>query len=184
MNWSELIMSKQIKSSPAFSSLRPGNPDVLQYDDAGHNLLAVKSTAPYGVLSGQLGEHFLPVVTRKSDHTLLELPEEVLSLSALTLGTGYKRHELLGETYKSVGRAVSQVLITNGVTADKLTLDDVAVERTTGKVLFIPPIDFHAGDSANAVQSLTDSIGGLSGTFNAGRIQSLKDSFNTGVENV
>lgn len=148
MQWSNLVSEK--RSVPAFRSLRLEEEGTLQFVQGRNQFFAVRKTEPYGLLTATSAEilpaeqtHLLHQAARGEDFTIFELPEDLLALRAVTLGTGRNRFEQLKNTYRRVGETAGQ-LITQYPTPE-LSVDDFAIVRHTGQVLVVPPMRFGEG---------------------------------------
>ena len=148
-NWQNL--QQQFSAIPVSSLhvLRPQDERVMQFHDStqDHEYLAVHSNEPYGKVSETAfaapeSLNLLPAVEQGVDMTLFEVDESMLSLKALTLGTGYKNRLLLMTTYRRVGKILRQYAENAGVQPPLITPDDFAISRANGQMYLLPPVMF------------------------------------------
>ena len=165
-NWQELQQSSDLQKVTTLHELRPAADDVLQFTDAEETkeYLAVHGTHPYGVATEFAFVdpevlHLLPAVTHGEDMTIFEIDESMLTLQALTLGTGFRNQLLLHSTYRRVGRFLRELADTHEGKAPLLSPEDVAFSRDNGKIYLVPPLIF--SDDTHNVDEYVD-------TFNKG----------------
>lgn len=183
-HWSHLNMSNH-RFTSQYHALRPGDTETHQYFSNDHMLLAVKGKNPYGVVDAsgpQIRPELLEVVETAADYTVFEVPEEVIGLKALTLGTGYKRLDLLHATYNRVGKVVADALA-HGVDVPGMAIDDIAISRRSGEVYLVPPLNFVTSEHNQhrlAETGLANSLEGLHSVFDQDAIDSLRSDLREG----
>jgi hypothetical protein len=162
-SWSEL--RKRVLSSevPPVRRLRDsGGGNTVQYFDNGEERLAVFGVEPYGAVGSGSLPGLMPEADHGEDYTEFRIPEDTLSLSAITFGTGRRNALLLQETYRRVGAAVDALVRVTRVPL--LEIADLAVVRPTNDILVVPPVKFGEGADDPALHAAHLS-GSLQRTF-------------------
>ena len=155
---------------------------VIQYLDSDGERLAVRDPEPYGSLTGADRPELMRITDIGSDYSIFEVPEDTLSLKAITLGTGRHNTRILRRTYRQVGEALGRLL--RSTEMPLLGVDDFAVVRSDARVLLTPPIHFGQGTSSPLEQlgSLSESLTkSLMDQWNEDRIRELSGILGTGI---
>ena len=156
-NWSELSAKVGDANAHPVRSLREQD-GFLQFFDKSREELAVNRRAPYGSLSGLNTPELMKVISEGDDYVVFDIPEDTLSLSAITLGTGNRNALLLRETYRRVGQTLGRVLRYSS--APFMGVADFAVIRPALDVVVVPPLEFGRGSSdiRDHAFALSDSV--------------------------
>lgn len=178
-NWRSLTHNPDIESVSGVRSLVPGHPGLFQFLSGSQEFLAIKSRRPYGTLTetafteeaGSL--HLLPATGRGEDYVAFELTEDMIALRAATLGSDQRRAEMLIPIYQDVGRVILEMA--QKTTLPILELGDFALRKTTGDIVFVPPVNFGYQDFSvsKVIQGLTASIGSQLASWNPSKLQTL-----------
>ena len=147
--WQQLISTTSIEPVNSVRLLRPNDEQAFQYLCDGQEFLSINSRQPYGALSERAfddpeGLYLLPASRSARDFTEFSVSKELLSLRALSLGTGRKEASQLSPVYRQVGGMIKQVVELTDGALPELTLDDVAYDRQSHKPVLIPPVNFGA----------------------------------------
>lgn len=162
ITWDTLTEQYKNNAVPAVRSLRNRTDVYFQYyQHDGREAAAVRTLKPYGVISIEALQEanelpLLHVIEQGSDWSALEIPSETIALKAATLGTGWRRAQLMEPVYERVGRSIAA--LHQLMSTPDLTLSDVAMRRDTGEVLFVPPIAFKAIESNQAVSNVDQFV--------------------------
>lgn len=135
-NWYEFLVATQQKAVDPVRLLRDET-RVVQYWEGQQELMAINDAAPYGQLGKGSRSDLLIRVGGGEGYTIFEVPPETFSLKALTLGTGRRNALLLGDTYRRVGETLGRLI--GATSAPLMNVEDFAVVRPSGNVLFLPP---------------------------------------------
>lgn len=185
-NWTELVAVR-----PPVPPFRPfrfrKDDDVLQYVRDGQEFLAVRDRQPYGALTETTADpqkayelHLLAMAGQGEDFMVFHVPEDVLSLKAITLGSSH-RGDMLYKAYADVGRTIKGLL--EIVPIPPIVVDDIVIGRPSGEVFFIPPIAFGAGNQdpeAHATE-LTESMQDIVHFWPERAVDSLADHIQNGL---
>lgn len=143
-SWPELLaLTEPIAVEPVRRLREGARGEMAQYFDFNGERLAIHDARAYGNLSGTSHPELMRTVVTRSDYSIFEVPEDTLSLKAITLGTGRQSTELLLRTYQRVGEALGRMI--SDVRTPLLSVADFAILRPSESVLFIPPIHFGEG---------------------------------------
>jgi hypothetical protein len=85
----------------------------------------------------------LEPVEQGYDHTVFGVPDDVLTLRAITIAAGRSEIKHLAATYRRIGGAVAEAA--SHYPIPELTIDDLAVDRADGTPVFVPPVRFGEG---------------------------------------
>ncbi len=182
------LVSSDIKLSPPPLVMhglgRVGQPTQF-FDNLGIERLAVPELLPYGLRTeesiapgGRLGSpraHDLLALTDiGEDYSVFEVPEDLFTISAISLGTGNRHTEDLEPLYENVGKVVG--LNAREFTMRNIGMSSLAFLRDRGQVVFIPPFHFQRGkiNEGRIKQNLSHSINtSLYPVFHEDRINAL-----------
>ncbi len=183
--WSEFVAMAELNSVEPVRRLNT-DPErhVVQYFEAdGSERFAVRETRAYGSISDVVRPDLMRVTGVGPDYSIFEVPEDTLSLRAITLGTGRGHStDLLRGIYNRAGDAVGRLL--TEVQAPLLSVADLAVVRPAATVLFIPPVHFGEGTSnpEEHINSLSASLEQYFGNvWNKSALRELSFVLATGV---
>lgn len=146
-----------------FRALRLESPGTFQFIRGDKQYFAVDLPEPYGVLTEVAGDpdvarrtHLLHAAEQADGVTIFDIPEDALTLRAVTLGAGRKLE--LGDIYRRVGETVGALIARYPI--PPLLIDDFAVTKHDGHVLLIPPVRFGEGDQDGETHAaaLIDSL--------------------------
>lgn len=178
-------------SAPAQSlRLRPDMPPQIFFqflsNDA-QELIAVHSLRPYGDRTEESVQHTSPDLFKGvftgDDYSLYEVEEDVLTLKAISLGTGSQHVDVLRPVYQDLGKLL--VHTSERVGLPLLHLGDFALRRSNGQLLFIPPVifsDVHATPIETIADALSSSIhDDLLRAFGSIRTDTLSQSLMDGI---
>lgn len=149
-NWSQLVAAHHDSMVPAFRALRPGESFALQYMDHGTELMAIHETAPYGELDKQQAHHtlytqnLLKRALSYDNYYIVEVPEDVITVEAVTLDA-YERPHVLLPLYRNIGKLLHEAAARD-VRPPMLGVSDLALKRDTGVLVYVPPLQFEVSD--------------------------------------
>ena len=158
-NWSNLVEATAGHALAPLSALRPGSLNVREFSEDGKAYLAVRGQAPYGAVapadlqSAPITGLLTPVEATRS-FTLFELPEDSLSLSAVTLGTGERHFDALLPIYRKVGSMLFTIMDRTGLRMPLLEVTDIALDRSSGDVFMVPPVEIGRGTRNGTAHAL------------------------------
>jgi hypothetical protein len=160
--WTELAQDARTSSVYEARAFRPSRPDCFQFTDpGGGEHFAVRSLTPYGEvddLDPQIRALLLPKEAAGSDYTLFRVPRGSLTLRGASFGQGKERALELRDAYQRLGSVAH--LLTRAVPSPPLSLADFGIERRTGELLLIPPLELGHGtqDPETQLRSIETSI--------------------------
>jgi hypothetical protein len=165
-NWSQLSVEVADLAVAPAQELRIDSSGALQYVQDGTEYLAFRSLEPYGTETENAFKvprpaHLLEATRQGADYTIFTIPEEVLALQALTQGTGMHRAELLGSVYYDIGKMLGYFVEHPKVLAPLVQTRDIALDRSTGETLLIPPLSFgqRSHTASEYLETFLGSIG-------------------------
>lgn len=189
-NWSQLTNEVAGLLVPPAQALRPDVAGALQYVAGDTEYLALNSTTPYGTETESAfapfirPAHLFEGAAQGPDWTTFVIPEEVLALQALTHGTGQHKAELLESAYHDVGILLGNLSTRPDVRAPLIRSSDIALDRSSGEILLIPPLSF--GEKAHKagayLAAFIDSIAVDLRTWPDAATELIKNSVVQGVE--
>jgi hypothetical protein len=185
-NWNQLVEAERASGVFVARAFRPTNPECLQFTDSeGGEHLAVAGLSPYGEtdrLVPEVQATLLDTETQGEDYTLLRVPQATLTLRQASFGSGKERTLDLKDSYRRLGRLARQ--LTDNVPSAPLGLADFGINKRTGKLILLPPLELGRGTQDRSVQfeSIAASI---SKTFMSllppdvygGLIEEVRDGF-------
>lgn len=177
--WNALTKQHNDRAVPSVRNLRNNMAGYFQYINSdGKELAVVNTLNPYGDIPHEdlIKGNELPLfrlVEQGQDWSSLKIPAETIAIKAATLGTGWRRAQLMEPVYERAGRSIAAASRKVGV--PELSLTDMAMRRDTGEVLFVPPVAFHTKPDSNPatvnIEAFVASIGQeLSNMFNPATI--------------
>ncbi|HSX23737.1 MAG TPA: hypothetical protein VLE74_01425 [Candidatus Saccharimonadales bacterium] len=181
-NYDSIVQDNLATVLPA-GLLRPDiSPEhVVQFvQPSGEEYMVVRSTRPYGVMTAAAfnsvseTSDLLEGIYVGEDYSAFTIPNDLLTLRAVSLGTGNHQTEVLQPVYRRLGEMIARTA--EKISLPALHLGDIALRRTTGILEFIPPVEFTEGEtSLSAVASeLSESIThDLAQVFSGSRIAQL-----------
>jgi hypothetical protein len=141
--WSQLI-AMPLDSVPEFRTLRPGDNRTRQFVQGEEEYIAVHGARPYGGMEEKaLGVQFLAEAQKRQDYAVFTVPQELMPLDALTLGT--RTEAAYNHQLKRVYTLVSQLLGRTAALREqpRIGIDDLAYDRRNSGLYLIPPTLFH-----------------------------------------
>jgi hypothetical protein len=160
--WNELLRDQNAVDVYVARAFRPINGDFTQFTDStGGEHVAVRSLTPYGEaasLEPSLAAALLATEAQGQDYTVLRIPSGTLTVRQASFGNS-KSHALdLKDTYRRLGRLAGH--LTEKVASPTLSLADFGVNKRTGDLVLLPPLDLGHGthDQHAQVEGIAASI--------------------------
>ena len=166
--------------------LLPGHNDIYEFINESGDHIAVNDTRPYGerTVESDASKDLLGLETTGEDYTLFSVPESLLTLSALALGSGGRSAPMLSPTFEETGKMLRRQA--DRYKLEKPSLNNLAMIRQTGDLVFLPPFHFEKGatDLDEVSRHLIESIDTtLSPLFKESGIQMLAEAALRGLNN-
>jgi hypothetical protein len=152
--------------------LKPGSDPLaeLQFREEGRiEHFAVRGDKPYGIRTDEAfldeSSELMKGEYRGEDYTVFSVPSSLLALRAISLGADiHKLEKEVLPLYSRIGlMVVEQASL---FVIPMLTIDNIAVDRNNGNVVFVPPVDFAEG-STSATELLEGLAVSISQSFDA-----------------
>lgn len=129
------------------------NKAIQYYDFDDNQWLAVHSLRPYGERTGPLNSinkdtDLVPVKYQGDDYSLFKLPEDLLTLSSATLGSGKTSMPELIKVYNNLGHWLGKMSLKYEM--NQWQISNMAILRKTGLVVCVPPFNFKTGATDEA----------------------------------
>ncbi len=121
---------------------------VQYYDFDDSQWLAVHSLRPYGErtessMSNDKDTDLVAIEYLGDDYTLFKLPDDLLTLSAATLGSGKANMPELSKAYDNLGHWLGKMSLKYAM--NQWQISNMAILKKTGQVVCVPPFNFKTG---------------------------------------